>query len=111
MGLSRKSSLRSRSTIGRVIGKGRTFAWDALKLNVLPGKEGSRNLFAFAVPKHGHCIVERNKLKRRLQEIVRAVPLGVEGVQAVLRCGPGAYGRTFDELKEAYSRLVGRITV
>jgi ribonuclease P protein component len=109
MGLSRKSSLRSSAVIGRVIGRGRVYAHGDLKLHVLPAAAGRRNLFAFAVPKYGHCIVERNRLKRRLQEIVRNVPLEAGGRLLVLRCRPSAYERRFDELKETYSRLVDRI--
>jgi len=110
MGLSRKSSLRSSAAIGTVVGKGRTCARDTLKVHVLPAA-GSRNLFAFAVPKYGHCIVERNRLKRRLQEIVRAVPLSSSGGRlVVVRCNPAAYEREFIELKDTYTRLVDRIS-
>ena len=109
MGLSRKHSLRSSAMIGTVIGKGRTYARDALKVHVLPAA-GPRNLFAFAVPKYGHCIVKRNRLKRRLQEIVRAVPLSASGKLVVVRCKPAAYEREFVELKDMYTRLVDRIS-
>ena len=110
MGLSRKSSLRSSAVIGKVIGRGRVFTRGDLKLHVLPAACGKRNLFAFAIPKYGHCIVERNRLKRRLQEIVRNVPVEAGGKLLVLRCRPSAYERRFDELKETYTRLVDRIS-
>jgi len=53
------------------------------------------------VPKHRHSIVERNRLKRRLREILRReiLPL-VPGLAAdvVVRAGPRAYEATFEML-------------
>ena len=53
------------------------------------------------VPKHRHSIVERNRLKRRLREILRReiLPL-VPGLAAdvVVRAGPRAYEVTFEML-------------
>jgi ribonuclease P protein component len=110
MGLSRKASLRSSAAIDKVISRGRVYSSGDLKLHVLPAAGTQRNLTAFAIPKYGHCIVERNRLKRRLQEIVRSVPLESGGKLMVLRCRPHAYELRFDELKETYSRLVDRIS-
>jgi ribonuclease P protein component len=62
------------------------------------------------VPKYGHEIVERNLLKRRLQEIVRQSADDFAGCLAVVRCSPRAYGRGYKELKDVYDRLVDRIS-
>ena len=53
------------------------------------------------VPRHGRSAVQRNLLKRRLRELTRRLllPLDVSG-DVVIRCKPGAYLRTFDELRE-----------
>jgi ribonuclease P protein component len=51
------------------------------------------------VPKHGRNIVDRNRTKRRLKELVRLRVLPVIGrVDLLLRARPEAYRSTFDEL-------------
>ncbi len=109
MGFPRKMSLKSAAAIGKVIRQGRSYARDPLKLHVLPAGRRGGALFAFAVPKFGHEIVERNLLKRRLQEIVRRTAADFAGCLAVVRCSPRAYGRGYAELKDVYDRLVDRI--
>lgn len=59
---------------------------------------------AFVVPRHGHTIVERNRLKRRLREIVRRGWLPVahrEGlaIDVVVRARPAAYDASFGRLR------------
>jgi ribonuclease P protein component len=45
------------------------------------------------VPRFGHTAVDRNKLKRRLREIVRIQLLPVlPAVDLLIRSRPGAYG-------------------
>jgi ribonuclease P protein component len=110
MGFPRKISLRSGAVIGRVIRQGRRYAHDPLKVHVLPADGVGKTLIAFAVPKYGHEIVERNLLKRRLQEIVRQSAVELTGYLAVVRCSPRAYERGYKELKDVYDRLVERIS-
>ncbi|MBW7996984.1 MAG: ribonuclease P protein component [Candidatus Glassbacteria bacterium] len=110
MGFPRKSSLRSSETIGKVIRNGKCITSGPLKLHVMATGVGERNLFAFAIPRYGHSIVERNRLRRRLQELVRQLPLAEDGQLAVLRCGPRAYELEYSELKTGYDRLVNRIS-
>lgn len=53
------------------------------------------------VPKYGHSSVDRNKVKRRLRELVRIHVLPVlPTIDVVLRAAPKAYSRSFDELRE-----------
>lgn len=53
------------------------------------------------VPKYSHGSVERNRVKRRLRELVRVEALPVlPAVDVVIRALPRAYTRTFDELRE-----------
>jgi len=59
--------------------------------------------FAVVVPKHGNTIVERNRLKRRVREILRTQWLPAETRRPVsrdllVRVKPRAYGREFAEL-------------
>ena len=58
------------------------------------------------VPRHGRSAVERNRLKRRLRELVRRllVPISAS-YDVVIHCRPGAYGKTFDELNVQLTRI------
>ena len=67
------------------------------------------------VPKHRHSIVERNRLKRRLRELVRCeiLPLLPDlSADLVVRAGPRAYAAEFDvlrtELKAGVDQAVTR---
>ena len=54
---------------------------------------------AVVVAKHGHTIVERNRLRRRLRELVRLQLIPAAGsVDIVLRTLSTAYGASFDQL-------------
>lgn len=64
------------------------------------------------VPKHHRSIVERNRLKRRLREIVRCeiLPLvPVLAVDLVVRAGPRAYEATFEMLRAELTAGVQQI--
>ena len=54
----------------------------------------------FVVPKHGRSIVERNRLKRRLREIVRLNVLRrIPSVDMIVRARPEAYSASFTSLE------------
>jgi len=64
----------------------------------------SRSRLGLIVPKHGHRIVDRNQLRRRLREIGRRELLprlreGEEAVDVLLRVHRKAYGASFVELR------------
>jgi ribonuclease P protein component len=65
------------------------------------------------VPKYRHGSVERNRLKRRLRELVRLrlLPALVTGppVDAVVRVVPQAYGATFDTLAAEMERILRQL--
>jgi ribonuclease P protein component len=51
------------------------------------------------VPKHRHKVVARNRVKRRLRELVRTTLLPALGrVDLLIRAKPEAYESTFNEL-------------
>jgi ribonuclease P protein component len=55
----------------------------------------------FIVPKYKHNSVERNRLKRRLRELVRTELLpALRPMDVVLRVAPHAYQRDFDALRD-----------
>jgi len=51
------------------------------------------------VPKHRHKIIDRNRIKRRLRELVRIELLpGLQGIDVLIRAKPAAYESTFAQL-------------
>ena len=64
------------------------------------------------VPKYSHSAVDRNRVKRRLREIVRQHALPVLGaVDVVIRALPSAYRADFSALQEQVMRACERLSV
>lgn len=62
------------------------------------------------VPKHRRKIIDRNRVKRRLREIVRTQLLpGLGTVDLLIRAKPEAYGSTFRQLADDVG-LIGQWT-
>ena len=58
------------------------------------------------VPKHRHKVVERNRVKRRLRELVRTTVLPELGqVDLLIRAKPEAYDSTFSELNADVAQI------
>jgi ribonuclease P protein component len=66
------------------------------------------------VPKYGHIIVDRNRLRRRIREIVRLrvlpVLLSVPPMDVLFRALPRAYSASFEMLEREIDGIVARIT-
>lgn len=61
---------------------------------------------AVVVGKHGHTVVERNRLRRQLRELTRLWLLpNCTGIDVVLRALPGAYNAGFDELGDEVNEI------
>lgn len=64
----------------------------------------------FIVPKHGQTSVARNRLKRRLRELVRVTVLpSLVPQDVVIRTLPGAYAQAWDALRRDVATIVGRL--
>lgn len=62
------------------------------------------------VPKYSHSAVDRNRVKRRLREIVRLEVLpALPNVDVVVRALPSAYTADIAELREQCVRACSRI--
>jgi ribonuclease P protein component len=62
------------------------------------------------VPKYKHTVVERNKLRRRLRELVRTQLLPVlEPNDVIIRPWPSAYQVPFETLASEIERVVGKL--
>jgi ribonuclease P protein component len=65
------------------------------------------------VPKHHHSAVERNRLKRRLRELVRLELLPLirsRAVDVAIRARREAYDSSFDLLRRDIHRIVDHLT-
>ena len=66
------------------------------------------------VPKYGHVIVERNRLRRRVREIVRVRMLpalrSVPPTDVLVRALPRAYSASFEVLEREIDGIVARIS-
>ena len=64
----------------------------------------------FIVPRYKHSAVDRNRLKRRLRELVRVELLpALPPMDVVLRVSPQAYAKDFATLQTDVRRLVGQL--
>ena len=64
----------------------------------------------FIVPKHGETSVSRNRLKRRLRELVRTTVLpSLLPQDVVIRTLPSAYAQSWDTLRRDFTTLAGRL--
>jgi ribonuclease P protein component len=73
----------------------------------------SQGRIGVIVPKFGHTIVERNKLRRRIREIARTVLLPTLGARDVLiKALSSAYGTEFqalhDELENVAKGIIAK---
>lgn len=65
----------------------------------------------FVVPKYKHSAVDRNRLKRRLRELVRLHVLPVmPPLDLVIRVFPSAYDRPLEALRADLEQAVRRLT-
>ncbi len=103
----RSARIRSTRDIRAAFREGRRRRSGPLELFVRPSP-AARPRVAFVVPRHGHAIVDRNRLQRRLREIARRdwLPGALEEdlrLDVVVRARPEAYGATFEELRASLS--------
>lgn len=71
---------------------------------------GSEPRATCITPKFGHTSVQRNKLRRRLSDLLRKVLLSrPEAADYLVRARPTAYDRGYDALEEQLRALAARI--
>lgn len=63
------------------------------------------------MPRHGRSAVDRNRLKRRLREVMRTEVLpSMSGIDLVVRAAPRAYDLEFDVIREEVGGAVRRLS-
>jgi ribonuclease P protein component len=110
----RAARLRSSKEIRATFREGRRHAGRDLEL-FARGSPSGRPRVAIVVPTHGRTIAERNRLRRRLREILRRewLPAAVrEGtsVDMVVRTRATAYDLGFGELRSGLLEALGGLT-
>lgn len=106
MGLPRELRLRSRKDFDAVFQHGRAWNDTLLVLRALPN-DLSHSRYGFVTSKRVGGAVVRNRIRRRLREIVRELPLA-DGYDVVLSAKRAAADADFISLSSAVERLVGR---
>lgn len=102
--LPRKRRIRTRREIAALL-RGSKARGPALELYRRPAAEEIGRATCIT-PKHGRTGVERNRLRRRIKELMREVLLARgEGNDWLVRTRPPAYELSFAELRSALSIL------
>lgn len=106
----RHARIRSTRDILALLRRGRSIKAGALDLYFLENTLG-RPRVGVIVPKHGHRNVERNRLKRRIREIVRRGWLArrwADGAQTdlLIRARPSAYSLSQADLAATLSEAL-----
>jgi ribonuclease P protein component len=104
--MQRRSRLTGNKRFSQIHQEGRSVANNFLVVRVLPnGLDYSR--FGFMVSKRLGNAVTRNKVKRRLREVVRQTPIR-PGWDAIFIARRGAEGAKFESLKYSAHNLLRR---
>lgn len=62
------------------------------------------------MPKYSHGSVDRNRVKRRLRELVRLDLLRrLPAIDVVIKAAPRAYSRTFADLRDDIDRMARQL--
>jgi ribonuclease P protein component len=98
--------LRHRKDFDNVFAEGRAWSDPLLVMRALPNGLGL-NRYGFITSKRLGGAVVRNRVRRRLREIVRALDVE-QGYDVVLSAKTTAPAAAFDDLRLAVQRLVAR---
>ena len=107
MGLPSSNRLRQQDDFRRVIASGRKAA-DGLFAIAAARSAGEQSRFGFSVSKRVGGAVVRNRLKRRLQEILRRQEFG-QAWDIVVTARPQASGASFSDTTGSITRLIDRL--
>ena len=98
--------MRRRADFDRVFQQGRHNSGRLLAVRSVTN-DVTLSRYAFAIPKRVGGAVVRNRVRRRLREILRLQPL-LEGFDVVISVRPEAASSTFDGLRQELTTLLKR---
>lgn len=107
--MQRQLRLRRRQEFDAVFQQGRTWANELLVLRSLPNQL-DHNRYGFVTSRRLGTAVVRNRVRRRLREAVRSLPLWA-GWDMVISAKAAAAGADFHELKRAVADLLARARI
>jgi ribonuclease P protein component len=97
--------LRSRTDFSALQSGGRTRGHRLLTIRTRPnGLDHHR--FGISTGRNVGSAVVRNRVRRRIREILRAMPIGGPGRDILVVCRPAAATAGYDELRDAIGRLL-----
>lgn len=109
MAIPRERRITTRREIGRLLA-GRRIRGRHLELFWRPLAAESRSRATCITPKYGHGSVERNRLRRRLRELIRDRLLTLDAPREYLvRARPSAYELGFAEMSAQLDTLIFRL--
>lgn len=109
LAIPRAQRLRHRAELAAVRRAGRSYRSELVNLRALGSPEPASR-FAFTANLSVGPAVTRNKVKRRLREIARALPV-LGGWHLMLIARPGAASARFGELRASVQELMRRAGV
>lgn len=98
--------LRARSDFAALQAGGRSRGHRLLTVRTRPNQLG-HDRFAISTSKGVGTAVVRNRVRRRLREILRVTPAGDPARDILVVCRPAAATAGYEELRDAVARLVG----
>jgi ribonuclease P protein component len=110
--LSKSKRLTKTAEFDRVRKEGTRFRGAVISLSVLPGASDDKFRAGFITSRKVGSAVARNRVRRRLREIVRRHQHELNvGVWMVLIASPHAVHASYAELEAEYLRLAGRASI
>jgi ribonuclease P protein component len=112
-GFPRGRRVRRDAEIRAIVGSGRRLEGATLRVHVRLETGAGPARATVVVPRFGRTAVERNRLRRRLREIVRLHLLDapeLAGAALVVKARAGAYGRRFAEFRAGRLDLAVRLS-
>jgi ribonuclease P protein component len=102
-------TLRAREDFALISEKGRTRSDRLMVVRFVPnGRDHDR--FGISTGRHLGGAVQRNRVRRRVREILRRVPNETgHGWDILVVVRPPAVGASFDDLRSALERLLGLV--
>lgn len=101
--------LRSRQDFARVNAKGRTRTDELVVVRFVPNAR-DQDRFGISTGRRLGGAVQRNRVRRRVREILRAAPNDTgHGWDILIVARAASVDATFDELRAALERLLGAI--
>lgn len=97
--------LRARADLAALQAEGRSRSHRSLTIRTRPNLL-DHDRFAISTGRGVGTAVTRNRIRRRLREILRATPAGPRGRDILVVCRPAAAAVGYDELRDTVARLL-----